>query len=105
MRKNEYVKLFQEKLKKEGLELKQKEVDVVLESFKKLVVDIFESGFELGEDTIINGFLKIGRKEIEECEREHTLPEKKGKTYYVPASTKPTVKFTSSFVKEHMILK
>ncbi|VIF91727.1 Bacterial DNA-binding protein [Clostridioides difficile] len=101
MRKNEYVKLFQEKLKREGLELKQKEVDVVLELFKELVVDIFKSG----EDTIINGFLKIGRKEIEECEREHTLPEKKGEIYTVPASTKPTAKLTSSFVKEHMILK
>ncbi|HBE8132753.1 TPA: HU family DNA-binding protein [Clostridioides difficile] len=101
MRKNEYVKLFQEKLKEEGLELKQKEVDVVLDKFKELVVDIFKSG----EDTTIGGFLKIGRKEIEACEKTHTLPEKKGETYYIPASTKPTVKLTSSFVKEHMILK
>ncbi|HEK4597386.1 TPA: HU family DNA-binding protein [Clostridioides difficile] len=101
MRKNEYVKLFQEKLKEEGLELKQKEVDVVLDAFKELVVDIFKSG----EDTTIGGFLKIGRKEIEACEKTHTLPGKEGEKYIIPASTKPTVKFINSFVKENMILK
>lgn len=101
MRKREYVRLFQEKLKEQGLELTHEKVGVVLDTFKELVVDIFKSG----EDTIINGFLKIGSREIAACEKTHTLPSKKGESYTIQASTNPTIKFTTSFVKENKISK
>lgn len=101
MRKSEYTKIYQEVAKEKGLEVTQKDVDVIIESLEEMIVRIFKAG----ESANIGGFLKVEPKERDAQERKCTLPGKEGEIMKIPAATIPGVKFIKSFKDEHTIIK